>query len=344
MSAPVFAASELAQRFGLALRGPDRDVAGVGTLADAAPHQLGFLANPRYRAQLAETQAGVVVLREDDANAFAGTALVARDPYAAFARISALFERLPAREPGIHPSAAVDSSAVISPGAHIGPFTSIGARTTIGAGAVVGPGCVIGDDCELGEGCELQARVTLLTRVRLGKRVRILPGAVLGAAGFGLAMEHGRWLNVPQLNGVVVGDDCEIGANTTIDRGALEDTVIGEGAKIDNLVQVAHNCQIGAHSVLAGCTGIAGSVTLGEHCIVGGAGMISGHVTLAPGTTISGGSLVMKSINQAGLYTSVFPLDSHDEWVRNAAHIRRLAKLAERVAELEKKLKTIENE
>ena len=328
MSAPVFAASELAQRFGLALRGPDRDVAGVGTLADAAPHQLGFLANPRYRAQLAETQAGVVVLREDDANAFAGTALVARDPYAAFARISALFERLPAREPGIHPSAAVDSSAVISPGAHIGPFTSIGARTTIGAGAVVGPGCVIGDDCELGEGCELQARVTLLTRVRLGKRVRILPGAVLGAAGFGLAMEHGRWLNVPQLGGVVLGDDCEIGANTTIDRGALGDTVLEEDVRLDNQIQVGHNVRIGAHTAMAGCSAVAGSARIGRYCLVGGGAGILGHLEVCDRVVITAMSLVTHSIREPGEYSSGTPLMDNRSWRKSAARFKQLDRMA----------------
>ena len=328
MSAPVFAASELAQRFGLALRGPDRDVAGVGTLADAAPHQLGFLANPRYRAQLAETQAGVVVLREDDANAFAGSALVARDPYAAFARISALFERLPAREPGIHPSAAVDSSAVISPGAHIGPFTSIGARTTIGAGAVVGPGCVIGDDCDLGEGCELQARVTLLTRVRLGKRVRILPGAVLGAAGFGLAMEHGRWLNVPQLGGVVVGDDCEIGANTTIDRGALGDTVLEEDVRLDNQIQVGHNVRIGAHTAMAGCSAVAGSARIGRYCLVGGGAGILGHLEVCDRVVITAMSLVTHSIREPGEYSSGTPLMDNRSWRKSAARFKQLDRMA----------------
>ena len=328
MSAPVFAASELAQRFGLALRGPDRDVAGVGTLADAAPHQLGFLANPRYRAQLAETQAGVVVLREDDANAFAGSALVARDPYAAFARISALFERMPAREPGIHPSAVIDPSAEVSPQAHIGPFTSIGARTTIGAGAVVGPGCVIGDDCELGEGCELQARVTLLTRVRLGKRVRILPGAVLGAAGFGLAMEHGRWLNVPQLGGVVVGDDCEIGANTTIDRGALGDTVLEEDVRLDNQIQVGHNVRIGAHTAMAGCSAVAGSARIGRYCLVGGGAGILGHLEVCDRVVITAMSLVTHSIREPGEYSSGTPLMDNRSWRKSAARFKQLDRMA----------------
>ena len=330
MTVPVFAASELAQRFGLDLRGPDRDITGVGTLADATPGQLGFLANPRYRAQLAETQAGVVVLREDDASAFAGTALVARDPYAAFARISALFERLPVREPGIHPSAAIDPSAEISPDAHIGPFTSIGARTKISTGAVVGPGCSIGDDCELGEGCELQARVTLVARVRLGKRVRILPGAVLGAAGFGLAMDGGRWINVPQLGGVVVGDDCEIGANTTIDRGALGDTVLEEDVRLDNQIQIGHNVRIGAHTAMAGCSAAAGSARIGRYCLVGGGAGILGHLEVCDRVVVTAMSLVTHSIREPGEYSSGTPLMDNRSWRKSAARFKQLDRIARR--------------
>ena len=328
MTAPVFAASELAHRFGLALRGPDRDISGVGTLADATPQQLGFLANPRYRAQLAETQAAVVVLREEDATAFAGSALVARDPYAAFARISALFEHQPAREPGIHASAAIDPSAVVSPGAHIGPFTTIGARASISAGVVVGPGCVIGDDCEIGEGSELQARVTLVTRVRLGKRVRILPGAVLGAAGFGLAMEHGRWLNIPQLGGVVVGDDCEIGANSTIDRGALGDTVLEEDVRLDNQIQVGHNVRIGAHTAMAGCSAVAGSARIGRYCLIGGGAGVLGHLEVCDRVVITAMSLVTHSLREPGEYSSGTPLMDNRSWRKSAARFKQLDRMA----------------
>lgn len=330
MTAPVFAASELAQRFGLDLRGPDRDVAGVGTLADATPEQLGFLANPRYRTQLADTRAGVLVLREDDASAFAGTSLVARDPYAAFARISALFERVSAREPGIHPSAAIDPSAEVSPDAHIGPFTSIGARTTVGAGAVVGPGCIVGDDCEIGEGCELQARVTLVARVRLGKRVRILPGAVLGAAGFGLAMDAGRWINVPQLGGVVVGDDCEIGANTTIDRGAMGDTVLEEDVRLDNQIQIGHNVRIGAHTAMAGCSAAAGSARIGSYCLIGGGAGILGHLEVCDRVVITAMTLVTHSIREPGEYSSGTPLMDNRSWRKSAARFKQLDRIARR--------------
>ncbi|HET6395657.1 MAG TPA: UDP-3-O-(3-hydroxymyristoyl)glucosamine N-acyltransferase [Pseudoxanthomonas sp.] len=332
MDAPEFTAAELAGRFSLQVRGDGQArVRGVATLAAAGPEQLAFLANPRYRPQLAASRAGVVVVRADDADAAPGTALVARDPYAAFARIAALFERVPAREPGTHPSAVVDPSAEVSPDAHVGPFVSIGARSRIGPGCVVGPGCAIGEDCELDAGCELQARVTLVARVRLGKRVRILPGAVLGAAGFGLAMEGGRWLNVPQLGGVVVGDDCEIGANTCIDRGALEDTVLEEDVRLDNLVQIGHNVRIGAHTAMAGCSAAAGSARIGRYCLVGGAAGILGHLEVADRVTITAMSLVTHSIREPGEYSSGTPLTDNRTWRKNAARFKQLDALARRV-------------
>ena len=330
MNAPVFAASELAQRFGLELRGDDRVVHGVGTLADASPEQLGFLANPRYRAQLAETAAGVVVLRAEDAEARAGTALIARDPYVAFAKIAALFERKPLRDAGIHASAAIDPSASVDPSAHIGPHVSIGARSSVGAGAVIGPGCVIGDDCVVGEGCELVARVTLVTRVRLGKRVLIHSGAVLGADGFGIAMDHGRWIKVPQLGGVLVGDDCEIGANTTIDRGALGVTVLEEDVRLDNQIQVGHNVRIGAHTAMAGCSAVAGSASIGRHCLVGGGAGILGHLDVCDRVVITAMSLVTHSIREPGEYSSGTPLMDNRRWRKSAARFKQLDDIARR--------------
>ena len=327
---PAFAASELAARFGLELRGEDRTVTGLGTLADAGSDQLGFLANPRYRSQLASTGAGVVVLRAEDAEAFAGTVLVARDPYVAFARIAALFERKPAQAPGVHPTAFVDADAVVDPTACIGPHASIGARSRVHARAVVGPACVVGEDCEVGDDCELQARVTLLTRVRLGKRVRILPGAVLGAAGFGLAMDAGRWVNVPQLGGVVIGDDCEIGANTTIDRGALGDTVLEEDVRLDNQIQIGHNVRIGAHTAMAGCAAVAGSAKIGRHCLIGGAAGILGHLEVCDRVVVTAMSLVTHSIREPGEYSSGTPLMDNRSWRKSAARFKQLDRIARR--------------
>ncbi|WP_240124907.1 UDP-3-O-(3-hydroxymyristoyl)glucosamine N-acyltransferase [Thermomonas alba] len=330
MSTQGFTASDLARRFGLELRGDDRDVQGVATLASADPSQLSFLANPRYRSQLAHTRAGVVVLRAEDAEAFAGTALVARDPYAAFARIAALFEPRPAHVPGIHSTAVVAPDALVAPSASIGPHVVIGARSRIAAGAVVGPGCVIGEDCEVGEQCELQARVTLLTRVRLGKRVRILPGAVLGAAGFGLAMDSGHWINVPQLGGVVIGDDCEIGANTTIDRGALGDTVLEEDVRLDNQIQIGHNVRIGAHTAMAGCSAVAGSAKIGRYCLIGGGAGILGHLELCDHVVVTAMSLVTHSIRTPGEYSSGTPLMDNRSWRKSAARFKQLDRIARR--------------
>lgn len=316
-------------------------ISRVATLASAGAGEIAFLANRKYRGQLQTTQAAAVILAPDAADGFAGPRIVTANPYAYYARVAALLNPVHVGFSGVHATAVVDSavpaSVAIGPKVCIGRDVQLGERVVIHAGSVIGDGVVIGDDSTI------YPNVTIYHGCKLGQRVIIHSGTVIGADGFGFAPEGKQWIKIPQIGAVSIGDDVEIGANTTVDRGALDDTVIGDGCKIDNLVQVAHNCNIGPYSVLAGCTGIAGSTTLGEHCIVGGAGMISGHVTLAPGTVISGGSLVMKNITQPGLYTSVFPLDSHDEWIRNAAHIRRLSKLADRVAELEKKLKEQEN-
>jgi len=337
VNTPSHTAHEIAERFGLQLHG-DGAVAvhGVATLAHAGPGQLSFLANPRYRAQLADSAAAVVVLRADDAEAAPGTALIARDPYVAFAKIAALFDVAPARPLGIHPSASIDPSAQIAAGAHIGAFVSIGARSVVGDGCVIGPGSVIGDDCQVGDGCELIARVTLVTRVRLGKRVRIHPGAVLGADGFGLAMDAGHWIKVPQLGGVTIGDDCEIGANACVDRGALEDTTLEEDVRLDNLVQVAHNVHIGAHSAIAGCTGIAGSAKIGRYCMLGGAVGVVGHLEICDKVVITGKSVVRNSIHEPGEYSSGTPLTDNRTWRKNAARFKQLDALARRILSVRK--------
>ncbi len=332
MPAPSHTAGELAERFALRVHGDaGTRVDGVGTLARAGASQLAFLANPKYRNQLTESRAGVVVMREDDARDFAGVALIARDPYAAFAKIAALFEPRLVREPGVHASAAVDVAAHIDPTAHVGPFVSIGARSRVEAGAVIGPGCVIGDDCVVGAGSELIARVTLVARVRLGQRVVIHPGAVLGAAGFGLAMEAGRWLNVPQLGGVVVGDDCEIGANTCIDRGAIEDTVLEEDVRLDNLIQIGHNVVIGAHTAIAGCAAVAGSARIGRYCLIGGAAGVVGHLEICDKVVVTAMSLVTSSIREPGEYSSGTPLMDNRSWRKNAARFKQLDALARRI-------------
>ena len=327
-----FTLAELAARFGLAVHGDGGTrIERIGTLAAQTPHRLSFLANPKYRPELAASNAVAIVMREADAGLWPRAALLAKDPYAAFAKIAALFESRPAFAPGIHPSAAIDATAVIDPSAHIGAFTSIGARSRVEAGAVVGPGCAIGEDCIVGRDSELAARVTLVTRVRLGVRVRVYPGAVLGAAGFGLAMENGAWLNVPQLGGVVVGDDCEIGANTTIDRGALEDTVLEEDVRLDNQIQIGHNVRIGAHTAMAGCSAVAGSARIGRYCLVGGGAGILGHLTVGDRVTVTAMSLVTHSLEGPGEYSSGTPIQDNRSWRRNAARFKQLDALARRL-------------
>ncbi len=329
---PAFTLGELAQRFELELNGAaDTRIEGVATLAGAGANQLGFLANTAYRRELRGTRAGAVVLRSEHAAEAPCPVLVARDPYTAFAEIAALFEAASEAITGVHSSAVIDAQAEVDPTACIGPHCSVGARTRIGAGAVLGPGCVIGDDCSIGAGCVLVARVTLVTRVRLGQRVRIHPGAVLGADGFGLAMKSGHWIKVPQLGGVEIGDDCEIGANTCIDRGALEDTRLGVDVRIDNLVQVGHNVVIGDHTAVAGCAAIAGSAKIGSYCLIGGGVGIVGHLTICDKVTLTARSLVTSSIEQPGQYSSGVPLQESRQWRRNAARFRQLDQLARRV-------------
>ena len=337
MSAFQATADELAQRFGLSVQGDGKvSVHGVATLAGAGDGQLAFLANPRYRNQLADSGASIVVLRQEDASAAPNTALIAKDPYTTFAKIAALFDTQPMRDAGIHASAVIDASARISPSAHVGPFVVIGANSSIGDCCVIGPGCVIGADCDIGAGSELIARVTLVARVRLGQRVRIHPGAVLGADGFGLAMDAGHWIKVPQLGGVLVGDDCEIGANTCIDRGALGDTVLEEDVRLDNQIQIGHNVHIGAHTAMAGCSAAAGSARIGRYCLIGGAAGVLGHLEICDKVTITAMSLVTSSIREPGEYSSGTPLTDNRSWRKNAARFKQLDSLARRLLATEK--------
>ena len=323
----------IASRFGLELRGGDAATAidGVDTLGSAGPSRIAFLANPRYRAQLAGASAAAVVLREADAAQCPRPALVARDPYVAFAKVAALFDRRPAQEPGIHPSATVASGATVSAEASVGAFCVIEDGAVVEAGAELGPHCIIGRGCSVGEQSRLVARVTLVQDVRLGRRVLVHPGAVLGADGFGLAFENDHWIKVPQLGGVVVGDDCEIGANTTIDRGALGDTVLEEDVRLDNQIQIAHNVRIGAHTALAGCAAVAGSATIGRYCLIGGSAGILGHLSIADRVTVTAMSLVTHSIREPGEYSSGTPIQSNRQWRRNAARFKHLDEIVRRL-------------
>ena len=335
---------ELARRFGLEARGGDGVIRGVAPLASAAGDQLAFLANPRYASDLARTAAGAVVLSAEYAEASPVPVLVATDPYLAYARIAQLFDRVSATAPGIHPSAVIAEGASVDQTASIGPYCVIESGAVIEAGAVLGSHCTIGPDCTVGAQSRLGARVVLVTRVALGKRVLIHAGAVLGADGFGIARGEQGWVKVPQLGGVRIGDDCEIGANTTIDRGALEDTVLEEDVRLDNQIQIAHNVRIGAHSALAGCAAVAGSARIGRDCLVGGGAGVLGHLEVADGVTITAMSLVTRSIRTPGVYSSGAPIEENRTWRRNAARMRQLDRMARRIAALEKQLEAITQE
>lgn len=337
MSTVNYTVAELAERFGLTFKGDgSRVIDGVGTLAGAGPGQLSFLSNSKYTAQLADTRAGVVVLREGDLASCPVPALIAADPYVSYALIAALFERLPAAPAGIHPSAVVAASARVSTRASIGACCVIGERAVVEDDAVLGPHCIVGDDCTVGAQSRLVGRVTLVTRVTLGQRVLVHPGAVIGSDGFGLAFDKDHWIKLPQLGGVRIGDDCEIGANTTIDRGALEDTVLEEDVRLDNLIQIGHNAYIGAHTAMAGCAAVAGSAKIGRYCMIGGNAGVLGHLEVADRVTITAKSLVTHSIREPGEYSSGVPLQDNRLWRKNAARFKHLDEYARRLAALEK--------
>jgi UDP-3-O-[3-hydroxymyristoyl] glucosamine N-acyltransferase len=331
--------AEIVQRFGGELLGdPDVVITQVATLETAGPGHISFFSNTRYRKQLEHTRAGAVILTQEVADATERARIVCKDPYAYFARLSALLNPLPPVQPGIHPSAAIDPSARVSPKASIGAFVAIGARCEVGDGTVVEPGCVLGSDVRVGRDCRLYANVSVYHDCIIGDRAILHSGVVIGADGFGLAWENGRWNKIPQIGRVVMGDDVEVGANTAIDRGALDDTVIEDGVKLDNQIQIGHNCRIGAHTAIAGCVGIAGSTHIGRYCRIGGSAMIGGHLEIVDNVEISGGTTVPKSILKAGTYTSLFPISSHREWLKNASHLRHLDGLVARLRELERRL------
>ena len=338
---------EIVARFGGDLRGDGSLVVkGLATLGAATPEQLSFLANPQYRTQLGTTRAAAVILAAEMVEhcpvAASFAKIVTPQPYLYFARVSQWLAEIPPPPPGIHPSAVVESvvpaSASIGPQVWIGPGVELGENVVIGAHCRIGAGSVVGADSLLYPG------VTLYANCRVGRRAIIHSGAVIGADGFGFAREPtGEWVKIAQTGRVVIGDDVEIGANTTIDRGALEDTVIEDGVKLDNQIQVGHNVRIGAHTAMAGCVGIAGSAKIGAGCTVGGGAIILGHLTLADGVNVSSGTLVAKSIATPGSYTGTVPFMAHDEWLKNFSRLRHLDAMADKIRALEKRLAQFEH-
>jgi UDP-3-O-[3-hydroxymyristoyl] glucosamine N-acyltransferase len=339
MSAPRLSLAEIAAAIGAELDGPaDRPISGVASLQQARADQLGFFANRRYRKQLAATRAGAVILARAERAHCPVPALLTDNPYLGYARAAALFHPAPKIAPGIHPSASISPRARIAESAWIGPQVVIEDEVEIGEEVFIGAGCSLGAGIRISAGSRLHPRVNLYSGVRLGERVIVHSGAVLGADGFGLANDRGQWIKVPQLGGVEVGDDAEIGANTTVDRGALDDTVLETGVKLDNLIQIAHNVRIGAHTAIAGCVGIAGSTRIGRYCTIGGGVGIVGHIEIVDHVHITGGSTILQSILHPGVYSSGAPLQPNRQWHRNYLRMKQLDELAKRLQNLEDKL------
>jgi UDP-3-O-[3-hydroxymyristoyl] glucosamine N-acyltransferase len=320
-----FSLGDLAVRFGLLLRGePALRVSRVATLSHADAGALSFLANPRYRKQMQATRATAVLVGPDHAAECPVAALIDPNPYLAYARIANLLHPQTSPEAGIHSTAVVSASARIADSASVGPLAVIEDEAQIGERVFVGPGCIVQRGAHIGADSRLMARVTVCAEVRIGRRCILHAGSVVGADGFGFAPDAGTWVKVPQVGSVKIGDDVEIGANTTIDRGAIDDTVVQHGAKLDNQIQVGHNVTIGAHTAIAGCVGISGSTTIGERCMIGGGVGIAGHLTIADDVVVTGCSLVSASIRNAGSYSSGMPAVETRMWRRMVAHLRRL--------------------
>ncbi len=328
---------EIAERHGCTLRGdPERRIAAVATLG-GGPDALGFLANPALLKELRSTRLGAVVVAEPHAAdcPSAVAALIHPNPHLVFAQVAATLHPLPPARPGIHPTALVHAAANVAASAEIGPFVLVGAGTVVGERCRIAAHAVLGEQVVLGEDTRLAERVTVLDGCRIGARCIVHPGAVIGSDGFGNARDATRWVKVPQLGAVRIGDDVEIGANTTIDRGALEDTVIEEGVRLDNLIQVAHNVTIGAHTAIAACVGIAGSTHIGRRCMIGGGVGFSGQLTVGDDIVIGFYSQVTHSIREPGMYSSSLPAEEVRLWRRVVGRIKRLEQLAARVAKLE---------
>jgi UDP-3-O-[3-hydroxymyristoyl] glucosamine N-acyltransferase len=311
---------EIAQRLGGRVAGdPATRVRQVGSLEHAQAGEISFLSSAKFKSRLAATRASAVVLSEEFEGLTALPRIVCEAPYLYFARVSQLFNPLTVQAPGVHPT------AVLAEGVQLGTGVSIGA------------GCVIGRDVAIGEGSCLYPRVVVYERCSIGKRAIIHSGAVIGADGFGLAPDAGAWVKIPQIGRVRIGDDVEIGANTTIDRGAIDDTVIEEGVKLDNQIQIGHNARVGAHTAMAGCVAVAGSADIGRHCTIGAASVILGHLQLVDGVHVSAGTVISRSVRRPGTYTGMFPFDDNESWARNTALVRHLAELADKVRTLEDK-------
>ena len=338
---------ELVRVFGGEVLGDSQiQVEKVGTLADADNRSITFFAQDRFLRELQQSRAGAVILSAKYQDATALPRIVCANPYAYFARVSAILHPAASVAPGVHPLATVHGSATLGKDVSIGPYAVVDSGAHIDAGAIVGSHCVVGEDAVIGAGTRLWPGVVVYHACRIGARCILHAGVVIGADGFGNAWEHdedgGHWIKVPQVGCVIIGDDVEIGANTTVDRGAIDDTVIENGVRLDNLIMIAHNVHVGAHTAIAACTGVAGSTRIGRRCRIGGAVGIAGHLTIADDVEISGKTLITKSIAVAGGYSGGYPFEETRQWRRNAVQLRHLDDLVKQVKLLEKRLAQLE--
>lgn len=332
------ALSKIAEHLGASLVGdPNYLIQAVAPIERANAHELTYLVGGQYRKFLKTTEAGAIILNSKMAGDFSGNAIIVENPELAFARVlEAFFERKNSPAVGVHPTAVIGQGSVIHPSAMISPGVIIGEGARIGANVQIYPNAVLGNSVRVAEGVIIHSNVSICEGTEIGEFSIIYPGAVLGSDGFGYVNHEKTWQKIPQIGRLIIGKNVEIGANTTIDRGAIEDTRIGDGVKIDNLVQIGHNVEIGDHSIIAGCTGIAGSVKLGKHCLVGGAVVINGHISICDGTIITGAASIMSSIETPGIYASGFQARPHREWFKMLARMMKLEDMEKRIINLEK--------
>jgi len=328
----------VAQLGGELVGDPGVEIRRIATLETAGPGELSFLSHSRYRPTLRHTRASAVILARRERDATTLPRILCDDPYVYYARAAQLLNTEDRPDPGVHPRAVVEAGAQVAASATVGPGCYIGPRAKLEDRVIIEAACTIGADARIGEDSRLHPSVTVYPRCVIGKRALIHAGVVIGADGFGIAPEAGRWIKIPQTGRVIIGDDVEIGANTTIDRGALDDTVIEDGVKLDNHIQIGHNVRVGAHTVMAGCVAVAGSTRIGRHCAIGGAARIIGHVNIADHVTISAATVVLRPIPRAGVYSGALPSAPSREWAKTVAHLRSLDGLVKRIRELEKKL------
>ena len=319
-------------------------ISRVSSITNAKPGAISFINDTKYEKLVSSCHASALILKDCLSDLTELPKIIVDNPYAYFAKVSAFLNPLPMIKHGVNPSAVIAPTARISPSCSVGPLAVIGENVVLGDNVVIGSGCIIENDVTIESGTRLEAHVTIKRQCSIGENCHLFSGAVIGSDGFGYAEEHGQWLKIPQVGRVIIQANVDIGANTTIDRGALDDTIIEEGVKLDNLVQIGHNCVIGAHTVIAGCVGIAGSARIGKHCKIGGAAMVLGHLQIADYVTISPGSMITRSLNSADTYTALMPFQTHKAWLSTAAKIRHLDDYADRIKQLEKEIALLKSQ